>query len=153
MSVLLEKWLRKKLNKEQINDDTPLFTFNGKKKMCKVVDIYDGDTCRVVFFHNGKFNKWNIRLFNLDTPEMRVSKEDPERDIKKQKAVEARDYLRLLMLNKIVWMECGEFDKYGRLLGTFYSDKNADTSINELMVKSGHGYAYDGGTKKNVSYL
>lgn len=153
MAALLEKWIKKKLKADKINNELPLFSFKGKKKMCKVVDIYDGDTCKVVFYHGGKFWRWNVRLFNLDTPEMRVSTKDPERDIKKQKAIEARDYLRGLMLNKVVWIKCDEFDKYGRLLGTFFLEKAAEQSVNDLMLENGHGYAYDGGTKKKVSYL
>ena len=36
---------------------TQKLTLDGCAKLCKVVDIYDGDTCRVVFNHNGQINK------------------------------------------------------------------------------------------------
>jgi endonuclease YncB( thermonuclease family) len=153
MAGLIEKWIKKKLNTDKVNNDIPLFNFKGKKKICKVVDIYDGDTCKVVFYHGGKLWRWNVRLYNLDTPEFRVSKNDPEREIKKQKAIEARDYLRDLILNKIVWIHCDDFDKYGRLLGIFYLEKNSEKSVNDLMLENGHGYAYDGGKKMTVSFL
>ena len=56
------------------NKKTDKFTLNNLIKICKVVDVYDGDTCRVVFNHNGEINKWNIRMNGYDTPEIRPSK-------------------------------------------------------------------------------
>ena len=47
---------------------TPVFTLEGQTKICKVVDIYDGDTCRVVFNHNGCINKWNCLLYTSPSP-------------------------------------------------------------------------------------
>ena len=84
-----------------------------------------------------------------DSPEMRVSKSNPRRDVIKQKAILARDYLTRLVKNEnqLVYIKCGEFDKYGRLLGTLYINKNDYVSVNELMIENGHGYSYFGGTK------
>ena len=63
---------------------TSVFTLEGQTKICKVVDIYDGDTCRVVFNHNGCINKWNVRMNGYDSPEMRPSRLLPNRmEIKK----------------------------------------------------------------------
>ena len=85
-----------------------------------------------------------------DTPEMRPSKKLPDRDEIKKKAIESRDYLKSLIFNneQLVYIKCGEFDKYGRLLGEIYINENDDESVNSLMIKNGHGYEYHGGTKK-----
>jgi len=129
---------------------TPKFSLEGQTKLCKVVDVYDGDTCRVVFNHNGKINKWNVRMVGYDTPEMKPSKSNPNRDTIKQKAKESRDYLKSLIANendKLVYLKCGKFDKYGRLLGEIFIDLDNKQSVNELMITNGYGYKYNGGAK------
>ena len=40
------------------------------------------------------------------------------------------------------------FDKYGRLLGTLFLNEKDTKSVNQIMIDNGHGYKYDGGTKK-----
>ena len=52
-------------------------------------------------------------------------------------------------MNKVIEVHCGDFDKYGRVLGTIYVNESDEQSINDLMIANGHGYAYDGGTKKS----
>ena len=80
--------LKSKLLKS--DNKTKLFSMDGEIKLCKVVDVYDGDTCKVVFKLKNKLYKWNIRMYGYDSPEMRVSKNNPNRDLIKQKAVKAR---------------------------------------------------------------
>ena len=129
---------------------TKKFSLEGHTKLCKVVSVYDGDTCNVVFDHNGVINRWNIRMNGYDTPEMRPSKKLPNRDEIKQKAIQSRDFLKSLIFNseQLVYLKCGKFDKYGRLLGEIYINENDEDSVNSLMIKTGHGYEYHGGTKK-----
>ncbi len=130
---------------------TPVFTLEGQTKLCKVVDIYDGDTCRVVFNHNGCINKWNVRMNGYDSPEMRPSRSLPNREEIKKKAVESKEYLRSLVANspeQLVYVKCGGFDKYGRLLGELYVNLEDEKSVNQQMIDNGYGYVYHGGTKK-----
>ena len=132
---------------------TPKFSLEGQTKICKVVDIYDGDTCRVVFNHNGHINKWNIRMNGYDSPEMRPSKKLENRDEIKKKALESKNYLKSLVCNsneKLVYLKCGGFDKYGRLLGELYVNLEDEKSVNQQMIDNGHGYEYHGGTKKSL---
>ena len=130
---------------------TQKFTLDGCSKLCKVVDVYDGDTCRVVFNHNGHINKWNIRMNGYDSPEMRPSKSLPNRDEIKAKAKESKEYLKSLISNsdeQLVYLKCGGFDKYGRLLGEIYVNQDDTESVNNIMIKDGYAYEYHGGTKK-----
>ena len=131
---------------------TKKFTLDGCVKLCKVVDVYDGDTCRVVFNHNGQINKWNIRMNGYDSPEMRPSKSLPNRDEIKAKAKASKAYLKSLICKddqQLVFLKCGEFAKYGRLLGTIYVNQTDEKSVNEIMIQNGYAYEYHGGTKKN----
>lgn len=146
------KYLFQNLEKELLKYDnkTPLFTLKDKLKLCKVVDVYDGDTCKVVFRLNKKIYRWNIRLDGYDTPEMRPSKSKANRDEEIAAAKKAKEYLKSLVMNddQLVYIKCGEFDKYGRLLGVLFINKDDKESVNQKMIKEGHGYEYHGGTKK-----
>ena len=139
------------LNIRNSNKNTKKFTLENQIKICKVVDVYDGDTCRVVFNLNNQLNKWTIRMNGYDTPEMRPSRNLENRDEIKKKAIESRDYLKSLIMNEnqLVYLHCGEFDKYGRLLGEIYVNKDDEKSVNQLMVENKYGYVYHGGTKQS----
>ena len=130
--------------------NTPVFSLNGDIKLCKVVDIYDGDTIKVVFLDNNRVNKWNIRMEGYDSPEMRPSRKLENRDEIKKKAIESKNYLKSLIMNdnQFVYLKCGKFDKYGRLLGCVYINKTDQESVNDLMIKNNYAYEYHGGTKK-----
>ena len=139
------------INKLKLADkNTPVFTLEGDMKLCKVVDIYDGDTIKVVFMDNNRINKWNIRMEGYDSPEMRPSRKLENRDEIKKKAIEAKNYLKSLIMNEnqLVYLKCGKFDKYGRLLGYVYIKEDDTESVNEMMIKNNHAYEYHGGTKK-----
>ena len=135
---------------KQADKSTPVFTLEGDMKLCKVVDIYDGDTIKVVFMDNNRINKWNIRMEGYDSPEMRPSRKLENRDEIKKKAVEAKNYLKSLIMNEnqLVYLKCGKFDKYGRLLGYVYINQDDTESVNEMMIKNNHAYEYHGGNKK-----
>lgn len=130
------------VNWNDIND-APLFSFEGQEIECKVVSVYDGDTVKVVFPLNNTLYKWNCRLTGIDTPEIRTRCK-PE----KQYGYKVRDCLREKILNKIVKIKCGDFDKYGRLLGEIICDGDK-CSINQWLIDENYAFAYDGGTKKS----
>lgn len=133
-----------------VDNKTPLFSLDGTYCQCKVVNVYDGDTCKVVFPFSGKMYRWNVRLTGYDTPEMRPPKNQENREKEIEAAYAARDYLRGQVMNEdqLVYIKCGEFDKYGRLLGTLFLQETDLISVNDMMIQQGHGYAYDGGTKQ-----
>jgi endonuclease YncB( thermonuclease family) len=58
-----------------------------------------------------------------------IKSKNPE---EKAKAIEARDYLRSLILDKIVEIEISNIDKYGRLLGVVCCNGR---NINNLMLE------------------
>jgi micrococcal nuclease len=128
---------------ETMTTKTNKFSLNGYKTFAKCVHAYDGDTIHVVFKmpHSNDCYKWVIRMMGIDTPEIK-SKNTYE----KQLAVKARDFLRNLILDKIIIIECLDFDKYGRLLGNLFIEGN-EKSISNMMIEKGFAKAYDGGTK------
>lgn len=129
------------MNWETINDDINLFSLENKEFTGKVVSIYDGDTVKIVFKLFNTYYKWNCRINNVDTPEIRSKCE-----LEKKNAIYVRDRLKDKILNQVVKVNCGKFDKYGRLLVTIYfNEKN----INEWLINKKYAFKYDGGTKKS----
>ena len=123
--------------------DAPDFSkcVDGKVLEAKVISVYDGDSIKVIFPLNGVLYRWSCRLNGVDTPEIRT------RNLKeKEMGLKVRDFLREKILNKVVTLNCGELDKYGRLLVDInYESEN----INEWLIKNGYAYEYNGGRKKS----
>lgn len=116
------------------------FSLSGMAFDARVVDVYDGDTITAVFKYRGEYNKWPCRLDGIDTPELKT-----KNDKEKLAAGQARDYLRNLILDKIVRLVCGEFDKYGRLLVKVIDEYGQN--VNELLIFQGYAKDYHGGAK------
>ena len=137
------------LNKNDVNilekftSKTSKFSLNGYKTFAKCVHAYDGDTINVVFKmpNSNDCYKWVIRINGIDTPEIKT-----KNTYEKQIALKARNFLRELILDKIIVIECLDFDKYGRLLGNIYIEEN-EMSLSNIMIEKGYAKAYDGGTK------
>lgn len=133
----------------------PAFSLaSTERKPCRVVNVYDGDTITVVgkLCDNDTFYKYQVRLEGIDTPEIRE---------KQPLAKEARDELVSILTGSrqetpkaylqdnpcIVWIKCGDFDKYGRLLGTIYVNKEDIMSVQDMLITRGFAVKYNGGTK------
>jgi endonuclease YncB( thermonuclease family) len=157
------------------NDEIELFSLNGQNLLGKVVEMYDGDTCKIVLLVNNNLQKFSCRLLGLDTPEMKPPLNKPNRDIEILNANKCRNRLlqlstscncdvntiikkpdvkSLLKLNKkIIKVKCFEFDKYGRLLVEL-SDNQSDNNktFNQTLIDEGYAKSYDGGTKDVFTY-
>jgi len=130
--------------------NTDFFNLKGESHLAKVVKCYDGDTMHCIFYHDGKYQKFNVRMYGYDTAEMRPSRSLPDkvRKAEKSKALSAKKRLQELVLNKVVIVECLGFGKYGRLLANVKINESDDKTVNQLMIDEGHGKEYYGGTKK-----
>jgi endonuclease YncB( thermonuclease family) len=128
----------------ETNDTRKIYKITGKY-ICKVVDVYDGDTATISLINNCQIQKLKLRMYGYDSPELKPRLDKVNRDEEIKKAKEAKQFLSDLVLDKICTVDTRGFDKYGRLLGTLYAE---NVNINELMVSHGHGYEYYGGKKK-----
>lgn len=126
---------------EKVDNKVPLFSLEGRAFDGKVVDVYDGDTVKICFSIFNEMFRWNCRIQGVDTPELRT------KDLNEKKmGYEVRDTLRNLILNRVVTVVCGEFDKYGRLLVDITTKEQVN--VTKWLIESGRAHAYDGGTKK-----
>jgi endonuclease YncB( thermonuclease family) len=129
--------------------DTPYFTFKGKELVAYPVSVYDGDTFSAIFDYNGEAMKYRCRCYGYDSPEMKPSLKNENRDEEKRMALQAKHQLSEY-LNKhssgLVRMECLDFDKYGRILVNVWNMVDEE-SVNDLMIRGNHGVPYFGGKK------
>ena len=124
------------------------------KYKSKVLKVVDGDTLDAMI--DLGFDTWvkkRIRLADIDAYEPRTRDKE-----EKVKGLAAKERLQVL-LNEVS-SKPGYFrikshgvGKYGRVLGQiFIMDKDGKQwDINETLVTEGHGYIYDGGTKKTFT--
>lgn len=152
---------------KQHGGKTPFFSLNGKSCWGRITEIYDGDTFKVVIKLFDGFYKFNVRMYGIDTCEMK-SKEEAN----KKKAIMARNRILELvcpyetiqlerpytkkeiegMLDKhvcMVWLQCLEFDKYGRLLVSASKVPDSPRNFAQVLIEEKLGYEYFGETKLN----
>ncbi len=141
------------LNEQSVN----YFDFNGKTFIAKPCHFYDGDTFSAIFEFNGQIIKYRCRCVGYDTAEIKPhvadknSKEQVEAAAAEKKLAQAAKnrFVQLVTSHPsgLCLIQCGEFDKYGRLLVTVFNGVEKE-SINSIMIKESHGKAYSGGTKE-----
>ena len=111
-----------------------------------VTDVYDGDTitCVIDCGFNLGIQKTKIRLYGINTPELRGE----DRDI----GIFVRDELRKKILHKHVFLKTikDKTGKYGRFLGKIYVEQentnNKETDdylcINEWLLENNYAVIY-----------
>lgn len=144
------------------------FSFTGMLRTGKVVDIYDGDTCRIAFYMKERFQNSSeiimvaARLYGIDCPEIRTKNINEKND-----AIKAKNYLcrhvtsvdtpdKIDENKKLVKVRFGKNDKFGRPLCIIFLPLNQEieyynifeNSFNHKMITSGHAKMYLGGTKE-----
>jgi len=131
----------------------------GQVRLCKIFNIYDGDTATIVFYNEGKLECHKFRVYGYDSPEMRVPKawDVKKRTTKKKQAKDAKNAFAEYTTGKNLVVDLMGKDKYGRVLGKLYafpkdiSDKLVDLQkydVCKYMVENNYGYAYEGGKKR-----
>lgn len=109
----------------------------------KVVKVYDGDTITVATklpYENSPYYRFSVRLKGIDCPEIKTKNKD-----EKECATLARDYLRVLLMDKMILLKEVELEKYGRILAyVYYEEKN----VSDMLCEKRLAVKYDGGTKQ-----
>ena len=134
----------KKQLKKMDPKKVPRFSFSGLNTIVRVVDVYDGDTCTVLFKWNKVYIKKSCRLYGIDTPEIRTRNLD-----EKKHGYEAKKYLEYLVLNEVVYCEFLKDDKYGRPLIKLFTRNNK--CVSDILIKHGYAKQYYGGKKEKYS--
>ena len=114
------------------SNELNLFSFKDYKIWkCRVVDVYDGDTCTIIFKYRDEIIKYKVRCYGYDSPEMKPKRDIENRDEIIERAKEARKYFSNLVNYEsgLIWVHLHEFDKYGRLLGNFIKMKRVRSQL------------------------
>ena len=148
-------------------DNTAYHSLEGQRKLCKVVSVYDGDTVTVALVVKETPELFKCRVSGVDTPEMRPPRAMESRETHIAAAIRARNRVAQLLTNcpvdlleqtkkldlkentKLLDVECGAFDKYGRLLVNF---PIGETSLSLTLIGEEYAQPYDGGTKHNWNF-
>jgi endonuclease YncB( thermonuclease family) len=161
--------------------NTEQFSLNGISTFCRVVDILDGDTITCIIPILNNFYKFTIRLYGIDTCEIKSKNLDihnkgldaknkiisllcksnnvDEFDSKLTKK-EMKDFLSNNFI--IAYISCKEFDKFGRTLANVYLyDKTKDIDaiikkencISYILIQEKLAYPYFGDTKMSESEI
>ena len=100
----------------------------------KIISVYDGDTVTAMvdlgFLH---FQEMKLRLFGIDTPELRGEE--------REEGIVVRDILRDMILDKEVEIRSykDKQGKYGRYLATIIID---ELDVNKWLLDNGHAKPY-----------
>jgi len=153
---------------EKIGTDVPEFSLLGNNLYVRVVDVYDGDTLTVIIPVGGKYYRYHVRMIGIDTCEMKSRNQ-----LIKTRAIRARNTILkwicdpvcpdrinvterysskdipLILSERVylVWIKCGNFEKFGRLLAAIYNNSEDEESFASRLIQCRLGYAYNGGSK------
>ena len=126
-------------------NNIPEFSLNGLNTIAKIVDVYDGDTCKAVFYMNKKLTKMTIRMNGYDTPEIRTNN-----NIERVYGFASKRIVERMILNKLVHIRCYKWEKYGRLLADIYIKTPKEViCLNDWIVSNNLAVKYDGKKKSN----
>ena len=120
-------------------------------RVVEINRVVDGDTIDVTIDLGFDLHKKErVRIAGVDTPEKRT------RDLEeKALGIDATNWMKknlegavagdddLIIRTELV----GGMGKYGRLLGWLYIG-DAEQSLNEMMIREGYAWEYDGGKKR-----
>ncbi len=111
-----------------------------------VTDAFDGDTLSV------EATIWpdlvwtgSVRVKGVDTPEIQGECKEEQ-----TLAIEARDYVRVLLMNKAVRLTDVENDKYGgRVMArVYFREGESWVDLADRLIEMGLGQAYLGGVRE-----
>jgi len=109
----------------------------------KVIKVIDGNTIKVTAFPwPGLEAKASVRVDGVDTPEIRG-----KCDAEKQKAIEAREFVKGLILGEVVQLENVKHGKYaGRVVAEVILD--GGENLADKIIQQGLGREYHGGSRE-----
>lgn len=139
------------------------FDFNGVCCPCRVIDIYDGDTCNVGIKWDDKYIQLRLRLKGINTAEIKPKKNIENRDrviedayFAKKKLIEfctdicpkdcksKKECVEIMEKNKkILYVKMYHFDVFGRVVSELYLDSEYKQCVNTKMVDEGYAIKFD----------
>jgi endonuclease YncB( thermonuclease family) len=143
--------LQKDFLKKATYDSVPFFHLNGYSSWVKVSSLYDGDTCSLIFFLNGRPVKFRCRLAEIDCAEKKspnpMEVEHAHKALNRFKEFAGCQEKTPDESDILLYAKFHRFDKYGRLLVSLYDDPTSQYSFNDILIGEGLAYHYTGGKR------
>jgi len=126
-------------------DDFDSYNLDGERLIAKIIKVHDPDTVTIGWKQDSRWVRTNVRLLGIDAPELhsKVAKES-------QLCRFGREWLKANYLNKLVFVECQEMDKYGRLLGNILDYTDPTINVNNKLISLQFVRAYGGDLHKDA---
>jgi len=108
-----------------------------------VISVFDGDTFTATVFPYPLLSILaKVRILHIDTPE--IYGECP---LERKLALEAREFVKKLILNKKVTLEIFGYDSFGRILAEVITPEKKN--LRELLLDSGLAVEWDRNNKED----
>lgn len=111
-------------------ENVPPFPWMKQFIECKVYEVHDGDTVKVLInYHDILFNV-AIRIQGIDAPEISRCCE-----LEKEAGMYVKKYIQDKIEGKIVRLYCTEWDKYGgRIVGILYLENEEMDNLSDHLL-------------------
>lgn len=125
---------------ETLCDISVPYTLEGRSVLGKVIKVIDGDSLKVAIPTGGHVWTFPVRIAGIDCPEVRT-RDDEEKIM----GYMVKEHVESLVLGKIVALQLGEFDKFGRLLANVHTSGGVDVALD--LKENGMAVDYKGGER------
>lgn len=147
---------------------TPAWSLQGRTLWARVVDMYDADTITLILPLQSGYFKFSGRVYGIDTSEMKSKITENKTTANKARnrmlqlcnvpnvsleKIYSRKEVQALLSQDVylVWVKCGDWDKYGRLLVQVYPSDIEPKELGTVLIEENLAYPYFGETKLTES--
>ena len=117
------------------------YTLEGRSVLGRVTRVVDGDSLYVSMPIDGHVWTFPCRIQNIDCPEIRTKNIE-----EKALGLKAKAHVEEILSKKIVSLELGNFDSFGRLLVSVYTSDSI--SVADSLIENGFAREYHGGKRE-----
>ena len=126
-----------------------------KKEIIKarVIDVYDGDTCTIIYVYKSVVLGAKIRVLGVDTPEKSVRgklRGTEIGDLEEKAGLHVTNKVEKLIGGKLISVKMNKFDKYGgRVNGSIFLPKGSKyATLTEYLISKKYAKEYYGTEKE-----
>jgi endonuclease YncB( thermonuclease family) len=134
------------------------FTFNGIVTDAKVVDIINGDTCKVLMNINNQPNIYSIKMYGYNAPNIKKKSSNYEARYARYELAclvtsiseiinentKSADITKIIQKHnkKIIQIHLMDFDRYDTIYAKIYLE-DQKKYVNDIMIENGVVYPYN----------
>lgn len=129
-------------------------TLDGICSYARIISVYDGDTFTAGIPFKDDCYRFSFRILNIDAPEIKNDPGNAKKSrnrliqlmglsIELSEDLSRKELINMFMKEKIlVWIKCGRFEKYGRVLCTVY-DYTKQINLGDVLLQENLANLYN----------